>query len=269
MNSSGIIHIAPWQLGLASVFIVASIAVIWAMKFGLGKRLAWAAVRSYVQLLILGYVLSWLFHLDSGLMVIAVLLIMSGVAAITVSRRVSEMPGKIIRATFTVLFGVCLLITFTVTGLIVQVHPWYLPRYVIPVAGMVLGNSMASVAIALERVFRDLDARSDEIRGLVALGATPREAADASIRSSLIAGLIPSINTLATAGVVFIPGMMSGQILAGTAPGVAAPYQIVILFMVTAASLFSSTTAILLVYKHRFDKFGAYIDESVREPSGT
>ncbi len=257
--TSGVIPIAPWQLAFASVFVVAALCIMVVMKLGIARQYAWAALRGFVQVLILGYALSWLFHLDSGLMVIAVLLFMSGVASLTVAKRVSNVPGSIYPIIFTVLFFICLLITFTVTGLIVRVKPWYLPQYVIPIGGMVLGNSMTGIAIALERLFKDMDAREDEMRGMIALGATPKEAAMPSIRSALRAGLIPNINTLAAVGIVFIPGMMSGQILAGTAPYKAAPYQIVILLMVSAADAIGSALATRMLYRRRFNAEGAFI----------
>lgn len=257
--SSGVIPIAPWQLAFAGVFVVAALSIMIVMKLGIARQYAWAAVRGFVQVMILGYVLSWLFHLDSGLIIVAVLLFMSGVASLTVAKRVNSVPGRISPRIFVVLFFICMLITFTVTGLIVRVKPWYLPQYVIPIGGMVLGNAMTGVSIALERLFRDMDGREDEIRGMLALGATPREAAASSIRAALRAGLIPNINTLAAVGIVFIPGMMSGQILAGTPPFKAAPYQIVILFMVSAADAIGSMLATQLLYRRHFNEQGAFV----------
>ena len=155
--------------------------------------------------------------------------------------------------------------SFAVTGLIVQVEPWYEPRYVIPLAGMVLGNSMTGIALALERVFADLDRRSDELLALTALGATPWEAAHQSVRDALRAGLIPTINSMAAAGIVFIPGMMAGQILAGADPLTATGYQIVVMLMVAAATAIGSVTAVLLTYRRRFTPSGAFLEKGFRE----
>ncbi len=127
-------------------------------------------------------------------------------------------------------------VTFVVTGAIIQVQPPYRADYVIPIAGMVLGNSMNGIALALERVFADLDARDEEILALTALGASSWEAASPSIRSALRAGLIPTLNSMAAVGIVFIPGMMAGQILAGADPLAATGYQIVVMLMVAAAT---------------------------------
>lgn len=256
--TSSIIHIAPWQLAFASIFVVAVIIIIASLRLGVARQFAFAALRTYVQVLALGYVLAWIFHLDKPLVIFAILLIMIGTASMTVAKRADMIPRPVAPAVFVVLFMVCTVVAVLVTTVIVGVKPWYTPQYLVPIAGMILGNSMSGMAIALERLYRDMDARTDEIRGLVALGATPREAADASIRAALKAGIIPGMNTLATAGIVFIPGMMSGQILAGVSPSVAAPYQIVILFMVGAADVIGSTLATLFIYRRHFDAQGAF-----------
>lgn len=256
MNAS-VIQVGPWQLGLTTVFVVAVLLVIGVMRLGLAKQYAFGALRTYVQVLLLGYILSWIFKLDSGLVVVAILVFMTGAASFISAKRVSGVPGTIVPVVFSVLFVVMIIVTFTVTGLVVQVEPWYKPQYVVPIAGMVLGNSMSGMAIALERLFRDMELRRDEINGLVALGATPREAADSSIRAALKAGLIPGINSLSAAGIVFIPGMMSGQILAGASPLQAAPYQIIVLLMISCADIIGSTAAILITFKRNFDEKGS------------
>lgn len=257
--SPSVIAVGPWQLALTTIFVVAVLLIIGVMRLGLAKQYAIGALRTYVQVLALGYVLSWIFNLDSGLIILAILVGMTGAAALTSAKRVSGVPGTLVPVIFGVLFVVMLVITFTVTGLVVQVEPWYKPQYVIPIAGMVLGNSMSGMAIALERLFRDMELRRDEINGLVALGATPREAADSSIRAALRAGLIPGINSLSAAGIVFIPGMMSGQILAGASPLQAAPYQIIVLVMISCADIIGSTVAILITFKRNFDERGSLL----------
>ena len=156
-------------------------------------------------------------------------------------------------------------VTFAVTGLVVQVEPWYEARYVIPIAGMVLGNSMNGIALTLERVFADLQAREAEVLSLTALGATPWEAARDSIRAAVRAGLIPTINSMAAVGIVFIPGMMTGQVLAGVDPVDAAGYQIVVMLMVSAATALGSILTVLLSYRKRFSAEGVYLSEGLAE----
>jgi len=155
-------------------------------------------------------------------------------------------------------------VTFAVTALIVRVPTWYEARYVLPIAGMVIGNAMTGIALTLERLFADLDARSAEILGLTALGASVWEAARPSVRAALKAGMMPTINSMAAAGVVFIPGMMTGQVLAGADPVEAAKYQIVVMLMIAAATGIAAIAATLLMYRRRFTREGVFLEPGLR-----
>jgi putative ABC transport system permease protein len=217
-----------------------------------------------VQLLLLGFVLTWVFRNDTPLLVLAILGIMLVAATNIILRRSPDAPRGLFASTLASMAVTGVAVTFAVTGLVVGVTPWWHAQYVIPIGGMVIGNSMSGIALALERVFADLDARHAEVLALTALGATPWEAARPSIRTALRAGLIPQINTLAAVGVVFIPGMMAGQILAGTDPLVAAPYQIVVMLMVGTADILGSVMAVLLSYRRRFSAEGVYLERGGR-----
>jgi len=262
--AGGVMPIGPAQLALATLFVVFVGIVSIRLSLGITRDLAIATVRTYVQLLVLGFVLRWVFGIDSPWLVLALILLMVLVAArILVKRSPDAPPG--VYASAAVSMGLTgFLVTFTVTGVIVQVDPWYLPQYVIPLAGMVIGNSMTGIALALERMFADLDRREEEVLALTALGATPWEAAHPAIRVALRAGLIPTINSMAAVGIVFIPGMMSGQILAGADPVTATGYQIVVMLMVAAATALGSVTSLMLTYRRRFTADGIYLEKGFR-----
>ncbi|HET6351465.1 MAG TPA: iron export ABC transporter permease subunit FetB [Coriobacteriia bacterium] len=261
---AGVVQIGWPQLLLATGFVIFVGAVSLRLALGITKDLAIATLRTYAQLIALGYVLRWIFGIRSPWLVIGVVVLMVVVAASIILRRSPDAPpGIFVSSAFSMaLTGFT--VTFAVTGLVVQVHPWYEPRYVIPIAGMVLGNSMTGIALALERLFADLDSRTDEVLALTALGATPWEAAYSSIRDALRAGLIPTINSMAAAGIVFIPGMMTGQILAGADPVTATGYQIVVMLMVAAATALGSVTALLMTYRRRFDADGVFLEKGFR-----
>jgi putative ABC transport system permease protein len=262
--AGGAIAIGWPQLLLASGFIIATGILGIALGLGLTKSLWIAALRTYLQLMALGLVLRWVFGIGSPWLVIAIMLLMTAVAAFTIVRRAPDAPKGALPGAFASMLLTGFTITFAVTGLVVRVDPWYLPRYVIPIAGMVLGNSMTGIALTLERTFADLDARADEILALTALGATPWESARGSIRTALRAGMTPGINSLTAAGIVFIPGMMAGQVLAGSDPLVAAPYQIVVMMMVATADVCGSTLAIMLTYHRRFTADGVFLEKGHR-----
>lgn len=267
-SSAGVVPIGPWQLLLASGFMIVTGAISAALALGLVKDLAWATVRTYIQLLILGLVLRYVFANDTWYLVVVILIVMVFVATRIVITRAPDAPPKLYARTGLATLVSGTLVTFAVTGLVVGVHPWYRAQYVIPIAGMVIGNSMTGIALTLERVFADMDSRAGDILGLLALGATPWEAARGSVRSALRAGLIPTINSMAAVGIVFIPGMMAGQVLAGADPLGAAIYQIVVMLMVSAATAVGSIMAAMLTYDRRFDAEGIYLDRPYRPGPG-
>jgi len=264
MDSSGVITVSPLHLALAFGFVIATAIVLRTFKLKVTRQYLFAAVRAATQVLLLGYIMSWIFGFSNFMMVIGVIACMTGVAALTVARRNTTAPKTIAPIAFIIMFVVALCVVMIVANVIIKVSPWYDPRYLIPLSGMILGNAMSGMAIALERMFNDLDMRTDEIRALVALGATPWECAKSSIQSALRAGIIPNINTLATIGIVFIPGMMSGQVLAGIDPMRAAPYQIIVSFMISAADVACAAAVVLWMYRYRFNETGMYLDSSTR-----
>ncbi|MBE0476372.1 MAG: iron export ABC transporter permease subunit FetB [Coriobacteriia bacterium] len=256
--------IGTFELALATGFIVVVGAISLALGLGLVRDLAVATVRTYLQLAALGFVLRWVFGIDSAWLVLGILALMVLAAAFTVLQRAPDAPRGVLGSSVVAMAITGFTVTFAVTGLVVRVQPWYLPRYVIPIAGMVLGNSMTGIALALERLFADLEARAADMLAVTALGATPWEAASSSVRSSLRAGLIPTISSMAAVGIVFIPGMMTGQILAGADPLQATGYQIVVMLMVAAATALGSVVALLLTYRRRFSAEGVYLERGLR-----
>jgi putative ABC transport system permease protein len=266
-ETGGVIAIGWPQLVLAAGFMVVVGIVSVRLALGIEKDLAIATVRTYLQLFALGLVLRWVFGIDSPWLVLGLMLLMMAVAARIIVKRAPDAPKGLLGSSFATMALTGFLVTFSVTGLVVQVEPWYRAQYVIPIAGMVLGNSMTGVALALERTFADLDARSHELLALVALGASPWEAAAPSVRVALSAALIPTINSMAAAGIVFIPGMMTGQILAGADPLAASGYQIVVMLMVSAATALGSMIAVMLTYHRRFTAEGVYLERGLRDPA--
>ncbi len=127
-----------------------------------------------------------------------------------------------------------------IIGVVVQVRPWWEPQYIIPIAGMILGNSMTSAALAGDRLQGDLRTRADEVEARLALGFSGREAVQPMVRAALRAAMIPTVNGMMTVGLVQLPGMMTGQILAGSSPLVAIRYQMVVVFMLAAATALGS-----------------------------
>lgn len=258
MDEYGVIEIAPWQLALATGFILASAAISLALSLGFVRSLLIATVRTFLQLMALGLVLRWIFRVDSAALVLAMLGIMIIVGAHTALRRTGRVPKGLYPWVLNAVFLSGVTVTFAVTALVVGVEPWHHARYVIPIGGMVVGNSMNGLSLGLERLFSDMRKREGEIHTLIALGACPFEAALPSIRTALAAGLIPTINSMSAVGIVFIPGMMTGQVLAGVDPYKACFYQIVVMLMISAATALASTLAVLSTFRRAFDVDGRF-----------
>jgi putative ABC transport system permease protein len=135
---------------------------------------------------------------------------------------------------------------------IIHIDPWYRPQYAIPILGMILGNTLTGVSLGLERITEELSARRSQVETLLALGATRWEAFRLPAQQATKAGMMPVINAMTVVGLVSLPGMMTGQILAGQVPGQAIQYQIVIMFLIAAASGLGTLSAVLLVYRRVF-----------------
>ncbi len=247
MNGAGPLPIGAGQLALTLVFILVAGGVSLAFRLGLGRTMALGTVRTFAQLFLMGYALKFIFALDMGLPVLAVFVAMIAAAAHIVRGRVPERDVAFGLPAFGAMAASYMLVATVVTGLIIGAEPWWKPQYFLPIGGMVAGNSMNALAISLERLFSGLRARRAEVEMLLSLGADSREASQDVVREAVRAGMIPSINSMMGVGLVSIPGMMTGQILAGADPSQACRYQIVIMLMLVASTAISSLVVITLV----------------------
>jgi putative ABC transport system permease protein len=136
---------------------------------------------------------------------------------------------------------------------VIRPDPWYTPQYTIPLLGMLLGNTMNGIALGMDRLVQTAWQQRSVIEQRLMLGQTAIEAIRDIRSDSIRAGMIPIINSMATAGIVSLPGMMTGQILAGSPPVEAVKYQILIMFLVTAGTGFGVITVLHLISRRMFD----------------
>ena len=256
MPIDGPIQISIWELVLSSSLLLANGAVsIW-LRLGLGRKLLIAGIRTVIQLSLLGLVLVHVFETGNAWLVGAICALMVFLAAQEAVRRAGRGYRGIRRDTFLTLTIVSLTSMLFVMLLVVQAEPWWSPRYLIPLLGMVLGNSLTGISLGLERCLASFDEERDAIELWIAAGAHPWEAARPIAAKSLRAGLIPILNSMSVAGMVTIPGMMTGQILGGTEPGMAARYQILVMFLIAGATAAGTTGVILFAVRSLFDDKG-------------
>lgn len=249
---SGPIPLSAEQLVAGAALVVCAIALLRALRVGNETDFVWGAIRTVAQLLLVGYVLRWIFDARALIWVALAFAVMLSAAAWTASRRTRRpVPGLLGISGLALALGSGLT-TFAVTALIVRADPWWDPRYFLPLAGMIIGNAMNAAALAAERLQAEISGRRGEIEEILALGGSPRQATAEALRTSLRAALVPTVNAMLTVGLVSLPGMMTGQMIAGAEPTTAARYQIVVMFMLTSATTISAIVLGLLLYRRFF-----------------
>lgn len=261
---SSITDVSWFDLSLALGLVLIAVGISRWQKLGLVKDFLIGAVRTVVQLVLVGYVLVYIFAIDHWYITAAALVLMLIVAVNAAigrqqkaNRELKWITGAamLLGSSFTLLY---------ITTLVVRVRPWHDPRYLIPLFGMIVGSSMNGAAIAIERLSGEMEARAAEIEAYLALGANYRQASEQPLRQALRASLIPTVNGLMVVGIVTLPGMMTGQILAGASPLTAVRYQIVVVFM-QAAAVAITTTAVTLWYRRSFFTSALQLKPSLTE----
>lgn len=259
MNAS-IIDISLWDLVTVYSLLLMSMGLAHLLRAGQSRDIFWAGLRMFVQLLLVGYVLHLIFALRTPFPVLLVLIVMIGFAVQTVAARVEMKMPRFYRVVGTsILFG-CGGMTFFFCTLVIGLEPWYDPRYLIPLAGMVIGNAMTGASLAIERLNSGFQERREEIETALCLGASVQMAAAPAVSSAFRAALIPSINSMAAMGIVFLPGLMTGQILSGTEPLIAVKYQIAIMCVINGSVALTSFLILRMGYRSYFTPY-----QSLRE----
>ncbi|MFP4070501.1 MAG: ABC transporter permease [Desulfovibrionales bacterium] len=245
-------EIGLFELLLALVFVLAAQLTSLFFRLGLGRDIVVGTLRTFAQLFLMGYALKFIFQVEISWLSIAVFVAMITTAAHVIRGRVKERSVPFVLPMYVSMFLSYFVVSVIVSGLVIGADPWWTPRYFIPIAGMIVGNSMSAVAIGLERLFADLRTRRDIVEMKLCMGADFREASEDVVRDSIRAGMIPTINSMMGVGLVFIPGMMTGQILAGADPLIAIRYQIVVMLMLMASTAMGSLLVVLLARKRCF-----------------
>jgi putative ABC transport system permease protein len=246
------IELSYAQVILATLLILINGAISIILKLGLERRLLLAAFCTVVQLLLVGLVLEWVFRSAHWPIVLGIMALMTLVAGSSAIGRVGVRYPGIRTDSITSVWVASWLMAFLALGAIVRIRPWYTPQYAIPLLGMILGNTLSGVSLGIDRLGGELSGKRGEVEALLSLGASRWEAARRSIQQSLRTGLVPTINAMMVVGIVSLPGMMTGQILAGARPVEAVKYQIVIMFLIASATALGTLIAVLLGCRRLF-----------------
>ena len=234
------IQLSYWDLAFASIFLLINGAVSLFFKLGIERTLLLNGVRMVVQLGAIGFVLKFIFAQTSPVWTFGLAMVMILVAGREVTARQSlSFEGFAAYGLGTAtLFFVGMVGTLVGVGLLISPDPWYAPRYILPVLGMMLGNTMSGIALSMETLTTTAKREQSAIEAHLAMGANRFEALKSAHRQSLRTGMMPIINAMAASGIVSLPGMMTGQILSGVDPVEATKYQLLIMFLIAGGTAF-------------------------------
>jgi putative ABC transport system permease protein len=265
-----LISLSAYDLMLASLLVLALVGLSARLQLGIGLQLVIAACRTTAQLLLVGLILKQVFEQAQLSWILLIMLVMLTVAAWEIlarqKRKIKGWWGFGVSA-FS-LFVSSFLITMIALFFIIKIDPWYTPQYAIPLLGMLLGNTMNGIALGMDRLVQTAWQQRMIIEQRLMLGQTAMQAVREIKHESMRAGMIPIINAMAAAGIVSLPGMMTGQILAGSEPIEAVKYQILIMFLVTAGTGFGVISVLHMISKRLFDsRERLRFDQLLVEPS--
>jgi putative ABC transport system permease protein len=251
-----IIVLSPIDLAIAALLVITTALLSWILRFGISLRLIIASLRTALQLLLLGLILKTLFTTIyyEWLAIMAVVMLLAASREV-VSRQKMKFSGM--WGFGLGMISMCISsfsITIMALIVIIQVDPWYTPQYAIPLLGMLLGNTMNGIAIGLDRLTITASDLRSTVETRLMLGEPWNQAIGDIRKESFRSGMIPIINSMSAAGLVSLPGMMTGQILGGNPPFEAVKYQILIMFLIAAGTGFGTITAVWLASRRLFDE---------------
>ena len=246
----GIMDLTVAQIALAYVFVLIVLIIVKARGIKREREILLSSVRMTLQLILAGYLLVYIFDRPNVIITISVIILMEAFAVYSIFSRFKAKLSKALKNIIALSMAIgtlsCLLYFLLV---VVRISPWYDPQYFIPIAGMIIGNAMTGISLGVKSLLENMTIQKALVEEALILGATPQDASKTIINSTFDTSILPTINSMVGMGIVFLPGMMTGQILSGTAPTTAIAYQIAIMLGILGAV--ALTVFILLYWGHR------------------
>lgn len=234
----------------ATAVVLLAVLLSFLQKLGIEGEMIYSIVRAFLQLSVIGFVLQFIFSQDNRGWIILAYLFMVTVAGYTAGQRAKHVPrGKYV-AGASILAGTAVTMLMLVA---LNVFP-FTPRYIIPVAGMMVGNAMTVTGVTMKRLRDDIKIQLNLVETALALGATPRQATKQQVKRSLVIALSPVLDNAKTVGLISLPGAMTGMIMGGASPLEAIQLQIVVMNMLIGASTVSSIMSTYLCWPAFFTK---------------
>ncbi len=249
------ISLTPTDLALAAVLVALDAGVSVTLRLQLHRQLLWAAGRMVVQLIAVGFILRFIFTLNNPLATLAIVVVMGAIAG----REIAARPARKLRgaAGLAISGATVALATLVTAGLAlttaIRPHPWYDPRYAVSLVGIILGSVLNSGSLTLDGVVGGVWRERSAIEAQLGLGVEFRVATRPLLREAIRRGLLPIINQMSAAGLITLPGIMTGQIIAGMDPVEAVKYQILLMFLLAGASGVAALTIAELALRRLSD----------------
>ncbi|MFX3636914.1 MAG: iron export ABC transporter permease subunit FetB [Candidatus Pristimantibacillus sp.] len=234
-----------FALACTLVFVAFTAFLSFKQKLGLEKDIAIGTIRSAVQLLFIGYVLHFIFETSNPMFIVLLLIFMIGVASWNAGARAKHVRGIRLRIAIALASTEAITMSLLLGLDIIESTA----QYIIPVSGIVIGSSMIVAGIYLNQMKQELESSRGEIETLLALGATSKQAIHNAVRRSVRSSMIPTLDGMKTVGLVQLPGMMTGMIVAGADPIEAVRYQILIMFVLASAAAITAIVLSVISYK--------------------
>ncbi len=240
---------------LTLIFVAFAIFLSYWQKLGMEKDILIGTIRAAVQLIAVGYVLHFIFSAHSWVFIVLMLTVMITVATQNAGKKGKGFPN--------VAWRIAIAITSTeilTMGLLAGLNIIdSTPQYIIPISGMIIGNGMVVSGLFLNRLKAEIETRGEEIKVLLALGATSKQAISQVMRNTVKASMLPTVDGMKTVGLVQLPGMMTGMIVAGANPIEAVRYQILIMYSFTSSAAITAIMLGLLMHGLLFTKAHQFI----------
>lgn len=226
---------------LSYILVLVAIYYSYRQNLGIHSRIAVNTIRAFIQLLLLGYLLHYIFEINNPAGLFGILLFMCLFASWTAQRRVLSGWKGLLIAFFAILLSSSIVLFSIILLRVISLKP----NEVIPLGGMIIGNSLNVYTLTIDRLKGEVKNTIDLIESRIALGASMKEALRPNARASIRAAFIPILNSLQTVGIIHIPGITTGMLIAGASPLKAVSYQLAIMYMLVAVALFTGFFSIV------------------------
>lgn len=248
MNTGATVNVS--SILIASSLVLFSLVFSYYQKLKLEKETIISVIRAVVQLIIVGYILNYIFGLKNPIFTTLLLAFMTFNAAYNAAKRGKSIKNGLLISFVSIASGTILTLSILVFSGAIK----YEPYQIIPVSGMIISNAMVALGLCYKQISADFKNKREEVETKLALGGDILPSSIEIIRDSIRTGMLPTIDSAKTLGIVSLPGMMTGLILAGTSPVVAVRYQIIVTFMLLSTTAISSFIACYLSYRNFFNK---------------